>query len=93
MDAVNLNKIDKMALLSFQNATKLHLDSILLFNNDSYSSANYLSIISLEELGKIFLLADFLFHSRVDGRYNSYKDPEMIKIFGNNIEERYILKK
>jgi AbiV family abortive infection protein len=89
MDAVNLKKIDKMALLSFQNAARLHLDSILLFTNNSYASAYYLSMTSLEELGKIFLLTDFLWHSRVDGRYNSYKDPEMRKIFGNNIEEGY----
>lgn len=89
MEAVNLNKIDKMSLITFQNSLRLHLDSILLFNNKSYPSAFYISIISLEELGKIFILADFLYNSRVNGRLNEYKDPELLKIFGDNFEEGY----
>jgi len=89
MEAVNLNKIDKMSLITFQNSLRLHLDSIVLFNNRSYPSAYYLSIISLEELGKIFILADFLYDSRVNGRFNEYKDTELLKIFGNNFEEGY----
>lgn len=65
---INLNKIEKIAGLSFQNSIRLHFDSIILFKNESYPSAFFLSILSLEEFGKVFLLADFLYHSRVDGR-------------------------
>ncbi|MBU2445479.1 MAG: AbiV family abortive infection protein [Bacteroidetes bacterium] len=78
-----------MSLITFQNCLRLHLDSIVMFNNKSFPSAYYLSIISLEELGKIFILADFLFNSRVNGRFNEYKDPELLKIFGDNFEEGY----
>jgi AbiV family abortive infection protein len=92
MDTVNLYKIDRMALITFQNVIRLHLDSITLFNNTSFASSYYLSVIALEELGKIFLLSDFLWNSRVNGRYNEYKDEELFKIFGHNLEEGYFKK-
>ncbi len=88
-EAVNLNKIDKMALITFKNALRLHFDSITLFHNKSYAHAYYLSVIVLEELGKMFLLIDFIWHSRFDGRFNKYKDPDLIKKFGENLEEGY----
>ena len=36
MDGISLNKVDKMAGLSFDNGLRLHFDSILLFENKSY---------------------------------------------------------
>jgi AbiV family abortive infection protein len=65
---VNLNKIDKMAGLTFRNVLRLHFDSIVLFKNESFPSAFFLSVLALEELGKYYMLDHFLFHSRVDGR-------------------------
>jgi len=65
---VCLDKIDRMAGLTFRNVIRLHEDSILLYNSESYSSAFFLSVLSLEELGKYYMLDHFLFHSRVDGR-------------------------
>lgn len=65
---VNLNKIDKMAGLTFKNVLRLHFDSIILFKNDSFPSSFFLSVLALEELGKYYMLDHFLFHSRVDGR-------------------------
>jgi len=92
IEAINLDKIDRMTLFTFKNAIRLHLDSISLFNNKSYASAYYLSMIALEELGKIFLLSDFIWNSRMNGRYNSYKDKELVQIFGQNLEEGYFKK-
>lgn len=68
MDGINLNKVDKMAGLSFENGLRLHFDSILLFENKSYSSAYFLSVLAIEEIGKAFLIEDFLWHSLCDGR-------------------------
>src|SRR5262245_6680941 len=68
-NGVNLNKISKVAGLAFKNALRLHFDSILLFEHESYPSAYFLSILALEELGKYTLLDDFVWHSRVDGRH------------------------
>lgn len=65
---INLRKIDKMAGLSFENGLRLHFDSIVLFNSKSFPSAFFLSVLAIEEIGKSFLLTDFLFHSRIDGR-------------------------
>ncbi|MCG2711552.1 MAG: AbiV family abortive infection protein [Elusimicrobia bacterium] len=65
---VNLKKIERILFLSLKNAVRLHSDSILLFRYKKYPSAYFLSIIALEEIGKYFLLDDFLWHSRVDGR-------------------------
>jgi len=71
---VKLDKIDKMAGLTFQNVCRLHFDSILLFNNESYASSYFLSVLALEELGKYYQLDHFLFHSRTDGRMGEFLD-------------------
>ena len=86
---VNLEKIDKMALMTFLNVIRLHSDSILLFNNNSVASSFYLSVIALEELGKIFIITDFLFNSRVNGRFNDIDEPDLNRIFGEDLEEGY----
>ncbi|MGH2574257.1 MAG: AbiV family abortive infection protein [Ignavibacteria bacterium] len=65
---INLNKVDKMAGFSFRNGLRLHFDSIKLFKSKSYPSAFFLSVLAIEEMGKVFLISDFLFHSRIDGR-------------------------
>ncbi len=88
---VNLNKIDKMGALAFKNCLRLHFDSIVLFNSKSYPSALYFSILSLEEFGKAILLSDFVWHSRVDGRYNAVQDKDLKKEFGEDLEH-YVLK-
>ena len=68
MDGISLNKVDKMAGLSFENGLRLHFDSISLFENKSYPSAYFLSVLAIEEIGKAFLIEDFLWHSLCDGR-------------------------
>jgi AbiV family abortive infection protein len=68
MDGISLNKVDKMAGLSFENGLRLHFDSILLFENKCYPSAYFLSVLAIEEVGKAFLIEDFLWHSVCDGR-------------------------
>ena len=65
---VNLKKIERMAVSSFQNALRLHEDAIMLFKKKRYPSAYNLSVHSLEEIGKYYWLDDFVYHSRIDGR-------------------------
>lgn len=65
---VNLKKIEKMACLALKNGLRLHTDSIVLFNNKRFPSAYFLSTLAIEEIGKFFLLEDFWWHSKIDGR-------------------------
>jgi AbiV family abortive infection protein len=79
-DNVNLRKIDRMAVLAFKNSLRLHEDAIILFNKHRFPSAYTLSVLSLEELGKYFSSEDFIFHSRVDGRYSPQDEEKFINL-------------
>lgn len=70
---LNLHKLDKMSYLALENALRLHNDSILLFKNKKYASALALSIISQEEIGKMHMINDFVWHSRIEGRMPEYE--------------------
>lgn len=93
MESVNLDKIDKMVLLVFKNSLRLHLDSIVLYNNRAYPSAFFLSVIALEELGKVSIFDHFLDDSRFHGRLNETTDPDISDLqryFGSkNLEEGF----
>jgi AbiV family abortive infection protein len=45
-------KFKRISTEAFKNGLRLHFDSILLFNNDSFPSAFQLSVLSLEEFSK-----------------------------------------
>ncbi|MCX6236587.1 MAG: AbiV family abortive infection protein [Bacteroidia bacterium] len=47
-------KYKRISIESFKNGLRLHFDSILLFNNDSFPSAFQLSVLSLEEFSKSY---------------------------------------
>lgn len=76
---VNLNKIERMSVAAFENALRLHEDSILLFNHKRYPSAYNLSVHSLEEIGKYWWLDDFLWHSRIEGRWDPKDEEEFLR--------------
>jgi len=61
MIKINLKKLEKMEEMSFKNALRLHFDSTLLFKEKSYPSAFFLSILSQEEIGKVYLLNNFVY--------------------------------
>lgn len=77
-DLVNLQKVEKMACLALKNGLRLHQDSILLFKNKRFPSAYFLSVLALEEIGKFFLLEDFWWHSKVDGRMEKHWEEKFI---------------
>jgi AbiV family abortive infection protein len=87
---INLRKVDKMEGLAFKNCLRLHFDSVLLFKHRSYPSAFFLSVLALEELGKVFILSEFLFQSRFNGRFNLINDKELKKEYGEDLEEAYL---
>ena len=88
MGGISLVKIDKMSGLSFENGLRLHFDSILLFRNQSYPSAYFLSVLAVEEIGKAFLLEDFLWHSIVDGRMEQESEARFLdRVFSHRFKQ------
>ena len=86
---VNLRKISKVIGCAFKNALRLHFDSILLFDNDSYPSAYFLSILALEELGKVTMLDNFVWHSRIDRRRNAKEEQQSIdRVFQHQLKQK-----
>lgn len=55
-----------MSVLCYKNSLRLHQDSIYLYKKKGYPSANALSIIALEEMGKHMLLSHGLFYGYFD---------------------------
>lgn len=96
---VNLNKIDKMSGLAIENGLRLHFDSIKLFEINSFPSAFFLSNIALEEIGKSWLLMDFMYHEYTNQKVtkNVEYDQKTLKqilshrrkqiSFANNLED------
>jgi len=101
---IDLEKLSKMAGLVFQNSIRLHSDSIILFNNKSYSSAYFLSVLALEEFGKIFWIDDLLWHLTIGSKWSEedeqkwleaiffhiYKQKTFAHHLGNNLPKKYI---
>ncbi len=56
-----------MAFLAFENSIRLHIDSINLFKNKSYPTAFFLSVIAIEEFGKMHLIGEAIFQDRFNG--------------------------
>lgn len=75
-------KIVRMSILCYKNALRLHQDSIILFKQKSYPSANALSIIAIEEMGKYQSLSDALFYGYFEG--GSEEEEALIADFMRN---------
>jgi AbiV family abortive infection protein len=56
-----------MSILCYKNAIRLHQDSIFLYKRRSYPSANALSIIAIEEMGKYQSLSHALYYGYFEG--------------------------
>lgn len=68
------NKIVRMSILCYKNSLRLHQDSIYLYKKRRYPSANALSIIALEEMGKYISLAHGLHYDH----FNSEQEEDLI---------------
>jgi AbiV family abortive infection protein len=56
---LSIRRLDWMTYAAFQNALRLHDDSILLYKNQSFPSAFHLSILAQEEIGKMHIVNDY----------------------------------
>jgi AbiV family abortive infection protein len=87
MDGISLNKVDKMAGLSFENGLRLHFDSILLFENESYPSAYFLSVLAIEEIGKAWLIMDFLYQSVGERREKEWEEKFLERTYFHTVKQ------
>lgn len=62
-------KLNKLASEALRNSLRLHFDSILLFNNESYPSAFQLSVLALEELSKAKWIDHYMWSSETNEGY------------------------
>lgn len=62
------------------NAVRLHSDAISLYREQRYPSAYLLSTLSQEEIGKAHMASDFVWHSRVDGRYTTEQEQQFLEL-------------
>ena len=82
-NSVNLRKIERMACLALKNGLRLHFDSILLFRNNCFPSAYFLSILALEEIGKFFLVEDVYWHSATEGMPRQWQEKSIDLIYSH----------
>ena len=62
-------KLKKLASESLRNCIRLHFDSSLLFNNESYPSAFQLSVLAIEEFAKAKWVHHYIWSSEMNQGY------------------------
>jgi len=86
---ITLNKLSNIAVLSFKNGYRLHIDSINMYKLDSFPTATYLSIIAMEEFGKYFSLSSYVFYSRVSkNRDLKFEDNYLKGLYSHVFKQR-----
>lgn len=68
-DGISKYKLNKIASESLRNAIRLHFDSILLYENESYPSALQLSVLALEEFSKANWVDHYIWSAEANDGY------------------------
>jgi len=68
-DGISKYKLNKIATESLRNTIRLHLDSVLLYENGSYPSALQLSVLALEEFSKANWVDHYIWSSETNEGY------------------------
>jgi len=63
-DQLSEYKFKRLSTESFKNGLRLHFDSILLYENDSFPSSFQLSVLSLEEFSKSYWVEHYYLTSK-----------------------------
>lgn len=88
MSQISEKKFRTIAFLAFKNSLRLHFDSILLFKNNSYSTAFHISVLAAEETGKAFWIVDYLWHSEFGSGRTQKLDHKFLKLLYQHIEKQ-----
>lgn len=83
---ISNRKLARIGELSFQNAVRLHKDAILLYKKGSFASAYFLSVLAVEELGKVHMIEKGLAWDDGLGDY----DQEFLRIlYDHSMKQSY----
>lgn len=85
------NKIVRMSILCYKNSLRLHQDSIYLYKRRSYPSANALSIIAIEEMGKYQSLSDALFYGHFETGDEAFIADFLSNTYDHRMKQRVFL--
>lgn len=72
-EGISKYKLNKIATESLRNTIRLHFDSILLYENESYPSALQLSVLALEEFSKASWVDHYIWSSETNEGYPDSK--------------------
>lgn len=65
MKLISEKKFSRLQYITFKNVLRLLFDSNILFQRKSYPSAFALAILAQEELGKVFIVDDIIYHDNL----------------------------
>jgi AbiV family abortive infection protein len=73
MPQISIKQLEKMETKSFENAIRLHFDAFKLFDSKSYSSAYFLDVLALEEIGKAAIIDFIIYHTNLGDLDEEYR--------------------
>ncbi|MFI5071593.1 MAG: AbiV family abortive infection protein [Terriglobales bacterium] len=76
---LSTRKLNALQYTCFQNALRLHFDSVLLAKVRSFASAFAISVIASEELGKAFGIAEIIFQAGFDNGRLHAEDSKFVR--------------
>lgn len=87
-------KLKRLSIESFKNGIRLHRDSILLFQNQSYASAFQLSVLALEEIAKSEWIEDYYWNSTIHGQSNKEFEQDWLKrLYFHPAKQKYFIRR
>ncbi len=81
---LNLRTLQHVAGMALKNGIALHFDAVLLYQNASYGSALFLSVISMEEIGKAFWCDHYAWTSKVNNNRWDNENDWMNEVLSNH---------
>jgi AbiV family abortive infection protein len=71
---MSFRKLGELEFQCYQNALRLHSDSFLLYTKHSFASAFALSVLSNEEFGKGFAIAEVCFQASFETKFGEHDE-------------------
>lgn len=86
---VTYKRLSRMAVLSFKNGYRLHLDSLKLLQLGSFPSATMLSVLAMEEFGKYFSLSSYVFYTQTNNNRDlKFEDSYLKDLYSHPLKQQ-----